>query len=195
MSVKRSKYFLNEPAGTAEDDECTSCAICLGDVQDTARIECMHQFCSSCIKQWAAVTNTCPLCKVKFNAIRTTTNTRRKRKIRKIELVTPVEDKVQAQNDVDEDREIAQEHQVLFSEEAIEGYADDGFVVSDNVVEYYESSEDLLPDEVESFEFGGRRLNPRRRRRRARQASRNERCESTDSDSEDYDTSHLLDHF
>lgn len=193
MSVKRSKYFLNELVGTAEDDESTSCAICLGDVQDTARIACMHQFCSSCIKQWAAVTNTCPLCKVKFNAIRTITNTRRKRKIRKIEVVTPVEDKVQAQNDVDEDREIAQEHQVLLSEEAIEGYVNDGFVVSDNVIEYFESDEDLLPDETESVEFGGRRSNPRRRRRRT--ASRTERCENTDSDSEDCDTGHFLDHF
>ena len=57
MSVKRSKYFLNELVGTAEDDESTSCAICLGDVQDTARIACMHQFCISFV---AAASNNGP---------------------------------------------------------------------------------------------------------------------------------------
>ena len=32
-------------------------------------LECKHLFCIECIKDWAAVTNSCPLCKKEFFAI------------------------------------------------------------------------------------------------------------------------------
>lgn len=35
-----------------------------------AKLEnCIHIFCYDCIKDWAAVTNTCPLCKATFSTM------------------------------------------------------------------------------------------------------------------------------
>jgi len=48
-----------------------SCAICLDGLNsDAAKLkECEHSFCFDCIKQWAGVTNKCPLCKAVFSQI------------------------------------------------------------------------------------------------------------------------------
>jgi hypothetical protein len=45
-----------------------TCGICLEDKAE-ATPPCLHTFCLQCILQWAQISNTCPLCKAKFNQI------------------------------------------------------------------------------------------------------------------------------
>ncbi|CAM9198853.1 unnamed protein product [Choristocarpus tenellus] len=47
-----------------------SCAICLDNIEERGMLEsCSHPFCLACIVSWSEVTNSCPLCKARFNRI------------------------------------------------------------------------------------------------------------------------------
>lgn len=46
------------------------CPICLGDLDNAAHVDtCLHTFCFACIRQWAAVSAACPLCRQRFGCI------------------------------------------------------------------------------------------------------------------------------
>jgi hypothetical protein len=45
--------------------ECAICLSCIAD-ESLCKIACQHYFCWSCLKDWADVTNSCPLCKREF---------------------------------------------------------------------------------------------------------------------------------
>lgn len=46
------------------------CPICLAEMRRPALAErCLHAFCLGCIKQWAGIVPTCPLCKTPFRAV------------------------------------------------------------------------------------------------------------------------------
>ena len=42
------------------------CSICFDRLSRPTRLPCKHLFCLACIKRWAKVKNTCPLCKARF---------------------------------------------------------------------------------------------------------------------------------
>eukprot|EP01087_Luapelamoeba_hula_P014246 TRINITY_DN4149_c0_g2_i2.p1 TRINITY_DN4149_c0_g2~~TRINITY_DN4149_c0_g2_i2.p1 ORF type:complete len:265 (+),score=25.05 TRINITY_DN4149_c0_g2_i2:28-822(+) len=49
----------------AQDD--SMCVICREtDLVQEGRIGCKHRFCDVCILEWSKITNTCPLCKLRF---------------------------------------------------------------------------------------------------------------------------------
>lgn len=49
-------------------DQC--CPICLGKFKDKSFSDgCFHRFCFQCIREWAKVKSTCPLCKTPFKSI------------------------------------------------------------------------------------------------------------------------------
>ena len=49
-------------------DQC--CPICLGKFRDKSFSDgCFHRFCFQCIREWAKVKSTCPLCKTPFKSI------------------------------------------------------------------------------------------------------------------------------
>lgn len=46
------------------------CPICLGDLENATYAEvCRHRFCFICIREWAKLTKTCPLCKQPFKRL------------------------------------------------------------------------------------------------------------------------------
>jgi len=49
--------------------EAPECGICLDPIAVRGGIGCQHEFCFSCIQQWAAITNLCPMCKARFRSI------------------------------------------------------------------------------------------------------------------------------
>lgn len=54
----------------AEDSANTTCSVCLNIISDSAVAEnCMHQFCRSCIVEWARRSNLCPVCRTSFSNI------------------------------------------------------------------------------------------------------------------------------
>lgn len=55
------------PKKKPEPEEEISCCICYTDeIEEYGVLDCKHSFCFSCIKDWANVTNNCPLCKTEF---------------------------------------------------------------------------------------------------------------------------------
>lgn len=45
------------------------CAICLNEMEDRCVVDnCLHEFCFSCLMQWASISLCCPLCKQEFKA-------------------------------------------------------------------------------------------------------------------------------
>jgi len=67
---QKGSVSKNIQNGEQESNEKT-CAICLSDItEDLAKLDsCLHIFCFTCIKDWADVTNECPLCKRRFSEI------------------------------------------------------------------------------------------------------------------------------
>ncbi|CAM9478306.1 unnamed protein product, partial [Discosporangium mesarthrocarpum] len=50
-----------------------SCAICLESIRHRGVLDgCPHPFCFTCIVSWSEVTNTCPLCKIRFHEVKRT---------------------------------------------------------------------------------------------------------------------------
>uniref|UniRef100_A0A8C3K882 RING-type E3 ubiquitin transferase n=1 Tax=Calidris pygmaea TaxID=425635 RepID=A0A8C3K882_9CHAR len=57
-------------SGLEEAAEYSQCPICLGNIEDTAYVAfCLHQFCFTCIKEWARRRARCPLCRKHFNLV------------------------------------------------------------------------------------------------------------------------------
>lgn len=55
-----------------ESDLNSICCICLQAIQSRCTLKaagCCHQFCLACLLTWANITNTCPVCKRRFNAV------------------------------------------------------------------------------------------------------------------------------
>ena len=48
-------------------DSSTECAICLYECEDGVRLNCEHDFCYKCIKQWLSIKRTCPVCDADVN--------------------------------------------------------------------------------------------------------------------------------
>ena len=148
-------------------DPTNPCVICLQTITDIGRIACKHEFCVSCIKQWASNSNTCPLCKARFNFIKRVTVVRRGRGSsrktlhEKLDIVHKVKDKDQVTQDTS-DQFLGTEWSAL----EMSGYlSDNGFVVGDDVVESLPSaSEDVLQDEDEIL--GGYHYNRKSKRRK-----------------------------
>jgi hypothetical protein len=146
---------VTQPSGKDSDSE-NPCVICLQKIVDVGRISCAHEFCVSCIEQWAGNSNTCPLCKKRFNVIkRVTLVGRNKRHARqsvreRIEIVKNVCNTDQKQPDDFDDVQYT-----AWSPLTTAGYlSDGGFVVDDGVVEVM-SSDDVLPDDEDIyFDFG-----------------------------------------
>lgn len=68
------------------------CGVCLEESKCDSQIACCHTYCLQCILQWSQVSNTCPLCKAKFNEVVERDGTKH-----------VVHDKVQAVHDNEED--------------------------------------------------------------------------------------------
>ena len=51
-----------------EDLSCNICTEIL--TEGKAVLDCDHFFCLECIKKWAEIENTCPLCKKRFSCIK-----------------------------------------------------------------------------------------------------------------------------
>jgi hypothetical protein len=45
------------------------CGVCLDTVRDRGEIACGHLFCFACIERWVALSNQCPICKVRIRKI------------------------------------------------------------------------------------------------------------------------------
>lgn len=64
---------MEENLKSADVDISKKCCICLEvpKPNELAKIDsCSHPYCFSCIEQWAARENTCPLCKSRFKEIK-----------------------------------------------------------------------------------------------------------------------------
>ena len=142
-------------------DNKDPCAICLDEIKDAASIACVHHFCFECIKQWANVTNLCPLCKVPFSSITKKNNNDLTNNNSKSNnnVVVIVEDKQQTAGNEEDDEEYARQLQngeenvqAIFLEERQHGYdSDNGFVVPDDVIDYVEYDDGLPNTEEDSY--------------------------------------------
>ncbi|OQR84595.1 hypothetical protein ACHHYP_13180 [Achlya hypogyna] len=179
MVLKRSKFFPLVAA--PPNDSGSSCgrlydtvgayraaiAICLQAILAGASIACIHRFCLPCIRAWAEVSSTCPLCKTGFEAI--------------VDDATRAEihvaPKTQAVPDDATDFALDEDHLADGSE--IEGYELDDFVVPDDFIEFAcessDSEEELAPRRrrrpnrrpLALYQF---EAEPRERRKRLRRA-------------------------
>ncbi|XP_023774340.1 protein TRC8 homolog [Cyanistes caeruleus] len=59
------------PAGPSETAAAEGlCPICLSDLENATCVEvCRHRFCFVCIREWAKLTESCPLCKQPFKRL------------------------------------------------------------------------------------------------------------------------------
>ena len=48
-------------------DSSMECAICLYECEDSVRLNCDHDFCYKCIKQWLSIKRKCPVCDADVN--------------------------------------------------------------------------------------------------------------------------------
>ena len=62
--------------GPEEDLSCNICTESL--TEGKAVLDCDHFFCLECIRKWAEIENTCPLCKKRFSQITERRSKRRK---------------------------------------------------------------------------------------------------------------------
>lgn len=46
-----------------EGIDADACAVCLGDVEHAALLECGHRFCQPCIEDWLSRSDSCPICR------------------------------------------------------------------------------------------------------------------------------------
>uniref|UniRef100_A0A8C3QEG0 RING-type E3 ubiquitin transferase n=1 Tax=Geospiza parvula TaxID=87175 RepID=A0A8C3QEG0_GEOPR len=74
MLMKGTSHNPSSPQATAEKSMATEmdscCPICLDSLKETSYIfPCLHQFCYTCILQWAENTPKCPLCKRRILSI------------------------------------------------------------------------------------------------------------------------------
>ena len=70
MSSGPSTWRERGQSGRLSPDPNLTCAICLGQREDQSFAnQCLHQFCFSCLVEWAKVNPVCPLCKQVFSAI------------------------------------------------------------------------------------------------------------------------------
>jgi hypothetical protein len=80
---KRRRRSNEEPTSSATSDninnseaiqtpsEKQECSVCYEDIQEQGVIDsCNHSFCVDCISKWSEESNTCPVCKQRFNSIR-----------------------------------------------------------------------------------------------------------------------------
>ncbi|XP_054764576.2 E3 ubiquitin-protein ligase Topors-like [Lytechinus pictus] len=78
LNESSSKGISNEAELAPTDSDASSrsgspdqcCSICLGKFKDKSFSDgCFHRFCFQCIREWAKVKSTCPLCKTPFKSI------------------------------------------------------------------------------------------------------------------------------
>ncbi|EQC27590.1 hypothetical protein SDRG_14644 [Saprolegnia diclina VS20] len=130
--MRRSRYFRAPPSADVSGGAATTCAICLQAVVTGASIACRHRFCFACIRAWANVSSTCPLCKVDIRAILNEAT--------KTEVV--VAHKVQAPPAENEDFALADDDFALALDDGSDGYEMDGFVVPNDFVEFADSEDE-----------------------------------------------------
>ncbi len=132
-----------------------NCTICLQAMHKEASISgCVHTFCFECIEEWAKNTNTCPMCKCEFNKIKEKQNAAHVKKVkRKVQIAEYDEEELERldieyedygdddEDDNDDDDE----------DNEIRGYSSrDGFVVTDDTIEYEDDDDDDDDDEEEA---------------------------------------------
>ncbi|CAB1111120.1 unnamed protein product [Ectocarpus sp. CCAP 1310/34] len=163
----------------------TTCGICLETVDDQGFLlkraacgvlapACAHAYCFACISIWSERTNTCPLCKERFNAIRNGGGSKSGIRLAAGEIVEVQERDQAADCSSDEDLAAAlatQDSGTSSSEQddgaagrvGPHGYISDGFLVADGSGESEEEEEEEGEDE-ESWEELSDLRQPERRR-------------------------------
>ena len=80
-SMATSETNSSSQKGLQRVEEDLSCNICTESLTEgKAVLDCDHFFCLECIRKWAEIENTCPLCKKRFSQI-----TERRVKRRKVD--------------------------------------------------------------------------------------------------------------
>jgi hypothetical protein len=70
-SMATSETNSSSQKGLLQRQEDLSCNICTESLTEgKAVLDCDHFFCLECIKKWAEIENTCPLCKKRFSCIK-----------------------------------------------------------------------------------------------------------------------------
>lgn len=89
QSVKKQ---LEKTADIKNKQGCTyenMCPICLNKYdKDRGSLECLHEFCFSCISEWCKTSTVCPCCRRSFTSILKLTSSPNKANIRKTERVS-----------------------------------------------------------------------------------------------------------
>ena len=68
--VESNRQSISKLRPEEQEKICTICQ-CEMETLKIGTLECSHQFCFDCIKQWGtSCANTCPLCKKRFNQIK-----------------------------------------------------------------------------------------------------------------------------
>ena len=66
----REKKLNKKICSKIGKDALIECNVCFNKISDYGLINCGHIYCFNCIKTWSSRTNSCPLCKKKFNVIK-----------------------------------------------------------------------------------------------------------------------------
>jgi len=78
-SMATSETNSSSQKGLQRAEEDLSCNICTESLTEgKAVLDCDHFFCLECIRKWAEIENTCPLCKKRFSQITERRSKRRK---------------------------------------------------------------------------------------------------------------------
>ncbi|KAF0716912.1 Aste57867_2596 [Aphanomyces stellatus] len=181
----RSRFFKPPPPPPAEPGkgdtqqsspptiEPSSCAICLGSLQNRTLLVCTHAFCHPCILEWSKVSTTCPLCKTPFEELWNAAS----RKATSVPTVSAVDYHV-LEPVLDAIPSFDQQ------DDMTHGYdVDDGFVVPDDFVEFDNADLDLLEmsSAIADNMTASSRLRLRRRRRLHETASDDDEAEEEEA--------------
>jgi len=139
----------------------TQCSICLeSEFVDEAKLDgCSHRYCFLCIFEWSKNTNTCPQCKSEFTAI-TRVNASGKKRTRaeqngvlkvkrrkqradydeeELHRLGYIDNEADDDDDDDDDDDEDEDDDI---HNGIAGYSNDGFVVTNDVIEYEDDEDD-----------------------------------------------------
>lgn len=73
MNQKKRKLQDINPIDNSNKKTKLNCCICLNNICNKGIINpCQHEFCYDCIYMWSKQTNTCPICRERFNKINNT---------------------------------------------------------------------------------------------------------------------------
>ena len=160
QTLHTNKIVITSTSSTKQS--LAKCSICLEpEFDDEAKLDgCAHHYCFECIYQWSKATNSCPQCKSEFTTIThvNLSGTKRTRaeqngvlkvkrrkqradydeeELQRLGYIDDEADDDDDDNDDDDDGEEADED----NDNGIAGYSNDGFVVTNDVVEYDDDDE------------------------------------------------------